>query len=126
MQIRAPLPIMNKPPVPMNQPEAQPTLTTERLRLRPLVAEDAELVQEYAGDLKVARWTCLIPHPYPEGAALEWIGSLGQDSNRVFAIVLASSDALIGVIGVHPEGSGKAAEIGFWLGVPHWGRGYMT
>ena len=110
----------------MNQPEAHQTLTTERLRLRPLAVADAECVQEYAGDLEVARWTCLIPHPYPEGAAREWIESLGDGSDRVFAIVLAATDELIGVIGVHPDSTGKSAEIGFWIGVPHWGHGYMT
>ena len=41
-----------------------PTLTTERLVLRPFSMEDADAVAALAGARQVAEMTLLIPHPY--------------------------------------------------------------
>ena len=49
-----------------------------------------------------------------------------DDGAMAFAIADRDSNELIGAIGVHPEDNGLAAEIGFWIGVPFWGRGYCT
>ena len=106
--------------------EQLPTLETKRLRLRPLKITDAARVQEYAGDLRVAEMTALIPHPYPDGLAEEWIRDRTPQSDPIFAIALREDDELIGVIGIHPEPNGPIAEIGFWIAVPFWGRGYCT
>lgn len=110
----------------MKQSEEQPVLETERLRLRPLKLEDAERVQEYASDARVALTTSRIPHPYPELAAKEWLANCGKQDDFTFAITLREADDLIGVIGAHPKTHGPMAEIGFWVGVPFWGQGYCT
>ena len=123
MQIRAPLPSSNEI---MNRPDELPILETERLRLRPLNGGDAPRVQELAGDLRVAKWTSLIPHPYPDGAAEEWIGMKKPGGDLTFAVAHRETDALVGAFGIHPEPNGLIAEIGFWIGVPFWGRGYCT
>ena len=110
----------------MKMPEQQPTLETERLRLRPLIITDAPYVQEYAGDAKVALMTSQIPHPYPARAAEQWIEGKHEGDGLPFAIALRESDKMIGAIGVHPESNGLIAEIGFWIGKPFWGQGYCT
>jgi RimJ/RimL family protein N-acetyltransferase len=110
----------------MNRPSEQPTLETARLRLRPLRPTDAPRIREYAGDLRVAEMTSLIPHPYPEHAAEEWIVRCTAGDDIAFAIARRETDELVGAIGVHPEPNGLIAEIGFWIGVPFWGRGYCT
>ena len=63
---------------------AQPNLVTDRLILRPFKLIEAKQVQILAGDKQIASTTLLIPHPYPDGAAEEWIASRKEkyDSGR--------------------------------------------
>ena len=96
-------------------------LKTERLTLRPLTLEDAPRVQLLAGAREVALNTLLIPHPYPDGAAEAWIANRGDE------IAFAIDDGeLAGVIGLRVKRDDDIAEIGYWIGVPYWGRGYAT
>jgi ribosomal-protein-alanine N-acetyltransferase len=105
----------------------RPTLTTERLVLRPFAIEDAPAVQRLAGAREVAESTLLIPHPYPEGAADEWIrGHDEQSVNHIFAIARRDGGEVMGAIGLHLERAHERAEIGYWIGVPYWGNGYVT
>jgi RimJ/RimL family protein N-acetyltransferase len=71
-----------------------------------------------------------IPHPYPDGAAEEWIGShaeaFEQGESVDFAIDLCADAALGGAIGLRFEHIHARAELGYWIGVPYWGRGYAT
>lgn len=112
----------------MNKLEQQPILETERLRLRPLRMRDAERLHECCSDRRVAEMTARIPHPYPEGAAAEWIElqENGKCEELVFGMALPETDEVIGVVGIHPDWHGYAAEIGFWVGVPWWSKGYCT
>ena len=109
---------------------AVPTLETERLILRAFTIADGPQVQKLAGAREVAEMTLLIPHPYPQGAAEEWIASQPADAARgtgyVFAVVEKSSGELVGAIGLTCSPVHNRAEVGYWFGVPYWGRGYCT
>lgn len=111
-------------------PESMPVLSTPRLRLRPFTLEDAPAVRRFAGDRGVAEMTLSIPHPYPEGAAEAWILSRPGDFERrehlTLAITAADSGELIGAIGLILALEHERAELGYWIGRPHWGRGYAT
>ncbi len=108
----------------------QPTLTTDRLILRPFTPDDAPAVQTLAGERDIASNTALIPHPYPEGAAEAWIGSHAgaYEAGRevVFAITLRETGELVGAIGLTLVPEHRHAEMGYWIGKPFWGRGYAT
>jgi len=105
----------------------RPTLITERLVLRPFTLDDAPAVQRLAGDREIALNTLLIPHPYPEGAAVEWINGHSDSSpNHVFAIAPRDGGEVMGAIGLHLEPNHDRAEIGYWIGIPYWGHGYVT
>ncbi|MEP6690586.1 MAG: GNAT family N-acetyltransferase [Gemmatimonadaceae bacterium] len=108
----------------------QPILRTLRLALRPFAAEDAPMVQRLAGAREIADTTLHIPHPYPDGAAEAWIAShrLAWESGNSasFAITDAASGALIGAVGLSIVAEHALAELGYWVAVPHWNRGYGT
>ena len=59
-----------------------PTLETERLILRRIELSDAPLVYEYMQDREIAFNTKLIPYPYPEGGAEEWIKRTHEAAER--------------------------------------------
>ena len=105
------------------------TLQTKRLTLRPLVMSDAPDVHRLVGAIEIARNTLRIPHPYPDGAAEQWIGmhqnELKETDEVVFAIVVRETSEFAGVIGLEPKHF-DIAEIGYWIGVPYWGRGYAS
>ena len=99
-------------------------LTTKRLTLRAFTIADAPDVQRLAGAHEVALNTLHIPHPYPDGAAEAWIAKQGDGSEIVFAI--DADHRLIGAIGLVPDRLNNRAELGYWIGVPFWGKGYAS
>lgn len=108
----------------------RPTLITARLVLRPLAPEDAGQIQRLAGAREVAATTLNIPHPYPDGAAEAWIArqavAWAEGSEAMFGIVRRAGGALMGGIGLRIVKDHARAELGYWIGVPHWNRGYST
>lgn len=121
--------------------DAPTVIATSRLVLRPFRPGDAPAVARLAGDRDVASTTASIPHPYPASLAAEWIAShparLSAGTEVIFAITLkkiriarkadtALDGRLIGAIGLIIDRSGRKAEMGYWIGKPHWGKGYAT
>ncbi len=108
----------------------RPTLTTERLILRPFARADAARVQQLAGAHEIADMTGHIPHPYPDGAAEEWIAThetnWAHSETATFAIVRRDTGELMGAIGLTVEPQNRCAELGYWLGTPYWNCGYTT
>lgn len=109
-------------------------ILTDRLRLRPLRPTDAALVELYASDIRVARMTERIPHPYPPGLAESFVDRMtsGAPGEVCWAIEIqaepgstAEANALIGTIVLRfgPEGS---ARIGYWVAPAFWNTGYAS
>lgn len=105
-----------------------PTLRTGRLVLRPFVVADGPEVERLAGDREVARCLPTIPHPYPPGAAAEWIAKHPGRAERGegFDLAVTLEDALIGAVGLTVHERHGSAELGYWLGRAWWGRGFAT
>jgi len=108
----------------------QPTLSTERLTLRPFVADDAFDVERLAGMREIADTTLNIPHPYPHGGAAEWIRLHGpawiDGTSATFAIVGRKTGALVGAISLMIKREHRRAELGYWIALDCWNRGYAT
>jgi RimJ/RimL family protein N-acetyltransferase len=109
---------------------SQPTLHTARLTLRPFEQADAPAVQKLAGAWEVADTTLHIPHPYPDGGAEAWIATHAETwtngSGLTYAITDRSDGTVIGAIGLTIAPQHARAELGYWMGVPYWNRGFCT
>jgi RimJ/RimL family protein N-acetyltransferase len=79
---------------------------------------------------EVADTTLNIPHPYPDGAAAQWINTLQPNfeagTGVTFAIVLREQNTLCGAISLGINQKHVRAEMGYWLGVPFWNQGIVT
>lgn len=105
-------------------------LTTERLILRPWEESDAESLYEYAKDPQVGPIAGWPPHISVEDSRQIIKSVLAV--NETYAICKRQDNRAIGSIGLMrgkqsnldiPEDEG---EIGYWIGVPFWGQGYVS
>lgn len=104
-------------------------LTTERLVLRPWTEEDAESLFEYAKDPNVgpiAGW----PSHKSVKESLDVIRNVFS-GKECYAICEKGNDKAIGAIELKLNGHtdmterDDECELGYWLGKPFWGRGYV-
>ena len=105
-------------------------LITERLILRPWEESDAESLYKYAKDPQVGPIAGWPPHTSVEDSR-DIIKSV-LAVNETYAICKRQDNRAIGSIGLMrgeqsnldiPEDEG---EIGYWIGVPFWGQGYVS
>ncbi len=112
------------------RPRAGPRLAGRRLVLRPLDRGDVEAIAVLANDADVAKFTASIPHPYTRADAERWLDALeaedGAVAKIVFAIERRTVATLLGAVGLVMAAGEQQAELGYWLGKPHWNQGYMT
>ena len=101
-----------------------PVLETKRLALRAPRLEDAKMVATLANDRRIAENTARIPHPYKMADAEKFIGGANKAEGEAVFLITLRDGTVIGACGVvlHEE----MPELGYWLGVPHWGKGYAT
>jgi RimJ/RimL family protein N-acetyltransferase len=106
-----------------------PELHGKRCTLRALTIDDAPSIARHANDEAV--WRNLFegfPHPYTLADAEDWCGGVWNSPTfgHVWAIDVCGQ--AIGCISVVP-GQGWMccnAEVGYWIGRAHWGRGITT
>ena len=105
------------------------TFTTERLILRPWEEADAESLYEYARDPRVGPIAGWPVHTSVENS-LEIIKNV-LSAPETYAVCLKSDNRAIGSIGLippmqsHTEAAEDEVEVGYWIGVPFWGNGYI-
>ena len=107
-----------------------PVLETERLVLRPYSLADARRVQEMCGDWAVVSTTINLPHPYPDGAAEQWISThadgFRQGSEATLAVTLKSDGLVIGSVALFVNLNHRRGELGYMVAKEHWNHGYCT
>jgi len=104
-----------------------PTLSTERLELRPLGAADAPALFRLVNDYSVAGNLARVPFPYKQSAAESWIGSTAEQAGRGdgYHLAITQNGVLIGCVGLTLNRSDAGeAELGYWIGARFWGRGF--
>lgn len=98
------------------------------MRLRAWRTKDEDDLVLHADDPAVPRGLSdRFPHPYTRADARAFLsGDVVDLRAPVFAIEI--DGRACGGIGAHPGAGERAvgAELGYWLGRRHWGRGHMT
>jgi [ribosomal protein S5]-alanine N-acetyltransferase len=108
-----------------------PILRTTRLLLRGVRPADGAAIAVGSGDPQVARFLTDVPTPYPVALATNWAmrrmerGALGQGPTLSVA-TLAQPEQTIGTVSLRIHRRDGRAELGYWLRVASWGRGYAT
>ena len=96
--------------------------------LRPSAPGDEAALVAGLGDREVQRWLETVPHPYTLDHARDWVARSARERDagfmQDFAITLADGGALVGGIAFTPSRVEPAAELGYWLARPFWGKGY--
>jgi len=107
-----------------------PELKTQRLVLRPLHLSDSSAWFEIFSDARVMRYWSREPvESLVEAESLlqqelDWFES---GSNITWGIALAESNVAIGKVTLFQfSEQNSRAEIGYILGYPYWGKGYMS
>jgi RimJ/RimL family protein N-acetyltransferase len=108
-----------------------PRLATERLRLRPFVAEDAGALAELASSPAIADTMLDWPHPFSLANARSTIAAQAavyQGSRAIhFAIERRDRAGLIGGIELCAlDNPHRCAELRFWIAEPEWRNGFAT
>lgn len=108
-------------------------LSTKRLTLRPYTLDDVDVLWPHVSDPRLP-------------VQMSWSSHTSKDETRAFLeyatqslaanteIIWAIEDAgtFVGAIGLHGIAWQRAAwrvdraELGYWVGIPFWSRGYMT
>ncbi len=106
-----------------------PTLHTSRLTLGQLEISDIPTITAYASNPNVSKMLRTMPYPYAEKDAIFWLNrsrtEFEKQTSYIFRIGLATGE-FIGGIGLHIKKAHQKAVIGYWIGEPFWGKGYMT
>ena len=107
----------------------QPTVSTERLTLRPVRRSDMGLVELYAGDKRVAGMTTTIPHPLPPGSTDAFVTRClsGEGNETVWALDASETGLgeLVGLVSLERMDR-RQSEIGYWIAPIVWNTGVAT
>ena len=102
-------------------------LNTGRLILRLPRMEDAERIAFHLNNFGVAGNLARVPYPYFLADAKAWLRTRHDDlpPQETNFTIEVPGEGVAGSVGYH-LGAGGEPVIGYWLGQPFWGRGYMT
>ncbi len=103
-----------------------PQIETTRLKLRPYTEADIAELVPLIGAREIAATTLRIAHPYTEQNARDFTAK-ARDQDKIWLAITQRADGrLCGGIGLMIELDHQRAELGYWVGVPYWGKGYAT
>ncbi|WP_137904448.1 GNAT family N-acetyltransferase [Chryseobacterium sp. 2VB] len=108
--------------------EKFPILQTERLILSQLEEKDIPFIVELLQHRIFSDLTSNIPYPYVENDARSWVKMSKEafENNAGYTFAIRNKEGqIMGAIGLHDREDDKA-ELGYWIGIPYWNKGYVT
>ncbi len=89
--------------------------------------KDANAIWNYCKDPLLSKFTQNIPFPYTKKHAFSFIDICDKKwkERRVFNYSIFVKEKLVGNINLALRTEG-IAELGYWIGKKHWGKGYCT
>jgi len=99
-------------------------LKTPRLSLRPLETTDLGRLVALANNWAIARMLTRMPFPYGRAEGEAFLTGVAADPDEG-TLAIVHPEGLIGMIGLHRQAA-RRHELGYWLGEPYWGRGFIT
>jgi len=111
-------------PTPTRQETRACVLETERLSLRKPTLADVKAIARLANDRRIAEMTRRLPHPYLTDDAVAFVSTLA-DAGGETVFLIERDHQPVGMVGVDWR-EAESPELGYWLGVEHWGQGYAT
>lgn len=110
-------------PTPTLRESRAVVLETDRLVLRQPTLADVKAIARVVGDKRVSINLRRVPHPYTADDAISFVTTIAATIDTVFLV--EHERAAVGLVGVSWENE-NAPELGYCLGVDHWGKGYAT
>jgi RimJ/RimL family protein N-acetyltransferase len=114
--------------IPIQVPSSRGTgscvLETERLTLRRPTLADVLAIAHLANDRRIAENTRRLPHPYSQEHAEEFVRTTAANSSES-VFLIEQNHSPLGMVGID-RSAPDAPELGYWLGVEHWGQGFGT
>lgn len=103
-------------------------LVEGKVRIRPLRYADRERLAKLANNKKI--WLNvrdMFPHPYTIEDAEKFIDTVKRHNPQV-TFAIEYDFKFVGAIGLVPQQDVYrfSAELGYWIGEPHWGKGIAT
>ena len=110
-------------PTPIRREGSSCVLETERLSLRRPTLADVKAIARLANDRRIAENSRRLPHPYSQDHAVDFVRGMAATGDNAFLI--ENNHVPVGMVGISWSDPG-APELGYWLGVDHWGQGFAT
>jgi RimJ/RimL family protein N-acetyltransferase len=101
-----------------------PVLETKRLSLRAPRLKDTKALAALANDRRIAENVARIPHPYKGSDAESFIAGANKEVGEPVFLITLRDAGVIGACSLTMQDD--MPELGYWLGVPYWGKGYAT
>lgn len=106
-------------------------IETQRLRLRRATLADAEALFALFNNWNVVRWLARPQWPNEFGRTEDYLRNANRDARGEHYWVIERDLQVLGGISANiaPASamqSGEGPHVGYWLGEPSWGKGYMS
>jgi RimJ/RimL family protein N-acetyltransferase len=106
-------------------------IRTARLVLRPPRLSDAERLVALFANWEVVRWLSSPPWPYAPEHARDFVAARSRPDPDFITAAITLDNEFIGAIDaiIKPASTvqrERGYSVGYWLGQPYWGHGYMS